>query len=272
MSKNISKTIFYVSLSLISLIRGPGFNDEKYIYLDNLVSNTLNEKKVYVNKNLNSGLKDLGNLSLISLYEEAYIFLPKKKVFIEIGKDEKFINSNTNKSNSILISIDDILNIPYLKNENKIYIIHNHTENNLWLDIVNKQPISEKPNHNIFNKYNYSELVDNYNSNLRIYFQDYSFACPSLSDLFVMYNHDKKIKEKFPNLNVQFIIRSKYGETYYKMKLDDISLLQFFDSFNDVIQSDQTLYGRNVRAKYFTIDFFYKPAKEKKNRKLNFIQ
>ena len=59
------------------------------VSLENLIVNESNYYRTVVNKSEEEGIKDIKNILENSFLEEAWVFLPKSKKWIEIGEEEK---------------------------------------------------------------------------------------------------------------------------------------------------------------------------------------
>ena len=103
------------------------------VELPNLVVNTDNDFRCITRKDEQSGLEDMFKLSEESPYEEAWVFLPKKNLWIEVGYGEKFLITASRteagwfKHYESAVALDREKINSLFKENREIHVYHIHT-------------------------------------------------------------------------------------------------------------------------------------------------
>lgn len=98
-------------------------NPASYLVIDDLVVNTQNKQRTIIIQNEKQGIKDIKDLVASSDFEEAWAYLPDRKLWIELGINEynEVLNDKIYHSN---VTLDGKLLSKLMKENNRIIIYH----------------------------------------------------------------------------------------------------------------------------------------------------
>jgi len=127
-----SKLLTIAGITLASLLPLKNYAQKqdslKKIYSENFQIN-LNDDKQYITMgNKEQGLKGIFQLNKTQKYEEAWLYLPSQEKWCEFGIESKIneVMISTARVKDILNENKKVCKCLFLRNEEIIYIIHNH--------------------------------------------------------------------------------------------------------------------------------------------------
>ncbi len=231
-------------------------------YVDKLVVNRSEDFRTRAYMSESEGVEQIRSLVNSSLYEEAWAYLPKKKLWIEVGRKEDYTlemrNVRENEFKPYFISsaeIDHQCLSKILTENSHVVLYHFHPKSNVELEELIAQFEKERGEHRDVNQL--KEITDQWNYNA-----DLLRDIPSEGDIEQMINTSNAFYEVKPRGKLDFKICTPKGVVSYHLTSKGISLYRTKSEEEIKEQSEEFRWGRSTEltnplelAKFITNEY-----------------
>lgn len=222
MNLNRRDFLIYSTTSLSDILL-PKKSHAKTIYVNNLVVNRSKRYHTICKKDEKSGIADLRKILTESPFEDFWAYIPKKKEWHELGKDEQIQISNEGFKSSLKIDYAKLNKIYKIEDE----IIHWH------IHVIISNYLKNQPMLTEYMKFILKNPI------IEVF--------PSWNDISTIYGFKKRYHKQNPEGVSKFKICSRFGITQYDLRYN-FSVYNELKNLEELVVSVIDLKNKDLRS------------------------